>query len=68
MILIDTAKLKADTDTGVITHKTGLCVSQQYTDGSANSQYSRFLILFICFRVTLCSTSTWTILFSERKD
>ena len=33
-----------------------------------NLLYSLFRILFICFRVTLCSTSTWAILFSEKKS
>ena len=32
-----------------------------------NLLYSLFRNLFICFRVTLCSTSTWAILFSEGK-
>ena len=32
-----------------------------------NLLYSLFRNLFSCFRVTLCSTSTWAILFSEGK-
>ena len=32
-----------------------------------NLLYSLFRNLFICFRVTLCSTSTWAILFSGLK-